>query len=142
MPFTKRFEIERPTSPFHQPELVRDCRSVEHGISCRKRGQVERLPLNRFTVLVDKSHLAGGKIAGPGEVSATTNRPGQRRGVERERFFDLVEQLERVPAFAVHFVDERNDWYVAQPAYFEKLARARLDALRGVYDHHGRINRG
>src|SRR5262245_28877719 len=113
MPFTERFEIERSAGLFHQLELVRDCRGVEHAISCRKRGQVERLPLNRFAVLADKPHLAGGKIAGSGKVAATANWPGQRRGIERKRFFDLVKQLERIPALAVHFVDERNDWYVA-----------------------------
>src|SRR5262245_48069961 len=98
MPFTERFEIERPAGLFHQPELVRDCRGVEHAISCRKRWQVERLPLNRFSVLADKPHLAGGKIAGSGKVAATANWPCQRRGIERKRFFDLVEQLERITA--------------------------------------------
>ena len=50
---------------------------------------------------------------------------------------DLVEQLQRLAALAIHLVDERDDGDVAQAADLEQLARARLDAARRV-DHHDR----
>ena len=55
---------------------------------------------------------------------------------------DLVEQLERVAALAVHLVDERRDRHVAQAADLEQLAGLGLDALRGVDHHDGRVDRG
>ena len=78
----------------------------------------------------------------PAKRAAAADRPGQRRGVERQRLLDLVEQVERIARLAVHLVDEGDDRDVAQPADLEQLARARLDALGGV-DHHDRgIDRG
>ena len=70
------------------------------------------------------------------------NRPGHRRGVERQRLFDFVENFERIARLAVELVDEGDDGNVAQAADLEQFARARLDALGGVDDHHGRIDGG
>ncbi len=63
------------------------------------------------------------------------------RGVERQRLFDLVKQIERIAAFAVHLVDEGDDRNVAQPAHLEQLAGPRLDAFGGIDHHHGGIDR-
>ena len=79
-------------------------------------------------------------VDGADEVAAAPDRPRHRRDVERQRLFDLVDQVERVAAFAIHLVDESDDRNVAQPADLEQLAGARLDALGGV-DHHHRRNR-
>ena len=68
------------------------------------------------------------KVVGAAEIASPADRPDHRRGVERQRLLDLVEQLERLAALAVHLVDERDDRNVAQPADLEQLARARLDA--------------
>ena len=80
-------------------------------------------------------------MIGAGEGLAAADRPGDRRGVERQLLLDLVQDLEGVAAFAVHLVDEGDDRDVAQPADFEQLQRARLDALGGVDDHDGGIDR-
>ena len=85
----------------------------------------------------EQAHAAGRDVVGAEEIAAAADRPGHRRGVERQRLFDLVEQLERVAALAVHLVDEGDDRNVAQPADLEQLSRPRLDALGGV-DHHDR----
>ncbi len=47
-----------------------------------------------------------------------------------------------VARLAVHLVDEGDDRDVAQPADLEQLQRARLDALGGVDDHDGAVDRG
>src|SRR6516225_11179045 len=87
---------------------------------------------SRTGVAVEKPHAAVFDIDRADEIAAAPDRPGDRRGVERERLFDLVDQVERVAALAIHLVDERDDRDVAQPAHFEQLAGARLDAARRV----------
>ena len=65
---------------------------------------------------------------------------GQLAGVTwmLEVALDLVHEVERVAAVAVHLVDEGDDRDVAQPADLEELAGLGLDALGGVDDHDRR----
>ena len=142
MAFAERGEIERPAGVLHQRQLLGDRLGVEHRIFRRQRGEIERLRLGRLAVLAEQPHLAGRQIVGAGEIAAAPDRPGHRRGVERQRLLDLVQQLERIAALAVHLVDEGDDRDVAQPADLEQLAGARLDALGGVDHHHRRVDRG
>ena len=64
----------------------------------------------------------------PTKSRPRADRPADRRGVERQRLLDLVDQVERVAALAVELVDEGDDRHVAQPADLEQLAGLRLDA--------------
>ena len=80
-------------------------------------------------------------VDGADEIASTPDRPCDRRGVERQRLFDLVDQIERVAAFTIHLVDESNDRNIAQPAHLEQLARPRLDALGGIDHHDGGVDR-
>ena len=86
--------------------------------------------------------MFGAKIEGAGEIRAHADRPDDRRGVERQRRLDLVEQLEGMAALAVDLVDEGDDRDVAQPADLEELSGLALDALRRVDHHDGGIDRG
>ena len=86
--------------------------------------------------------IAAAQIVGADEIGRAADRPSDRRGIERERARDLVQELQRITALAVHLVDEGQDRDVAQAADLEQLARAALDALRGVDHHHGRIDGG
>ena len=88
-----------------------------------------------------QAQVAGAQVVGAGESGGAADRPAYRRGVERQRVGDLVQQLERVAQFAVHLVDEGDDRDVAQAADLEQFARACLDALGGVDHHHRRIDR-
>ena len=78
----------------------------------------------------------------PAKRAAAADRPGHRRGVERQLVFDLIEDFEGVAALPVELVDEGDDGDVAQPADLEQLQRARLDALGGVDDHDRRVDGG
>ena len=51
-------------------------------------------------------------------------------------------RLERIARFAIHLVDEGDDRHVAQPAHLEELQGLRLDAARGVEDHHRAVDGG
>ena len=93
-------------------------------------------------VAFQQPHAAALDRDGADEIAAPADRPVHRRGVERERLLDLVEQVERIAALAVHLVDEGDDRDVAQPADLEQLSGARLDALGGVDHHDGGIDRG
>ena len=90
---------------------------------------------------VEDQHAVVGEIVGALEILAGAGRPAHRRHVEREGRGDLVEQLDRVLALAIHLVDEGHDRHVAQAADLEQLARARLDTLGGVDHHDGRVDR-
>ncbi len=81
------------------------------------------------------------KIVSATEALRPADRPGDRRGIERKLFLDLIQNLEGIAAFAVHLVDEGDDRNIAHAANFEKLQRARLDTLGGIDDHDRRIHR-
>ena len=136
----ERREIERPAGVAHQRELLGERSSIEVGV---ERGERCGIHLARRAVgAVHQPHRAGSDVEGADEVAAAADRPGHRRGVEGERLLDLVEQVERIAALAIHLVDEGDDRDVAQPAHLEQLAGPRLDALRRVDHHHGGIDRG
>ena len=67
-----------------------------------------------------------------GQVNGTT--------LHAQLALDLVDQLERLPHFAVHLVDEGEDRRVARAADLQQAARLRLDAV-GRVDHHQRRRR-
>ena len=96
---------------------------------------------DRRIVGVEPAHEIAIEIIGPGEIAAAAERPSQRRDIEGERLFDLVEEIEGIAAFAVELVDEGDDRNVAQAADLEQFAGARLDALCRVDHHDRRIDR-
>ena len=73
--------------------------------------------------------------------AAHADRPGDRRALNLEHRFDLVEQIDRLAAVAVQLVDEGHDRRIAQAADFHQLDRALLDALGAVDHHQRRIDR-
>ena len=73
------------------------------------------------------------------ERAAVADGPVHGVGADAEHRFDLLHELERVAALAVHLVHEREDGDVAQRANLEQLLRLRLDALGGVDDHDGGV---
>ena len=142
MTLAERGEVERPAGFLDELQLFADGVGVEHRVLGGEAFEIERLRFDRLAVLGDQPHLARLQVIGAGEVAALPDRPGHRRGVERQRLLDLVEDLERVAALAVHLVDEGDDRNVAQPADLEQLAGARLDALGGVDHHHRGVDGG
>ena len=143
MALAKRLQLERLAGFRDQREFVLDLGDVEIGVAAGEIGDVDLLGRAGLgAAAFEQAHAAVDDIIGAEEVAAAADRPGHRRGVERQRLFDLVQQFEGVAALAVHLVDEGDDRDVAQPAHLEQLSRPRLDALGGV-DHHDRgIDRG
>ena len=74
-------------------------------------------------------------------IGRGTQGPEHRRGVERQRLLDLVDQLEGVAALTVELVDEGDDGHIAQPADLEQLQGLGFDALGRVQHHHRGIDR-
>ena len=93
-------------------------------------------------IAVKQAHAAGCDVNRAHEIAAASDRPVDRRGVERQGLLDLIEELERVAAFTIHLVDESDDRNVAQPAHFKELAGPRLDALGRIDHHHRQVDRG
>ena len=96
----------------------------------------------RLRVLAERRQAAAPDVISAGERASAADRPGERRGVERQRLLDLVEEVERIAGLAVHLVDEGDDRDVAQAADLEQFAGARFDALGRVDDHDGRVDGG
>jgi hypothetical protein len=96
----------------------------------------------RLRVLAERREATAPDVIGAGERASPADRPGERRRVERKGLLDLVEEIKRIPGFAVHLVDESNDRDVAQTADLEQFACARLDALGRIDDHDGRVDGG
>ncbi len=142
MALAKRLEFERLAGLRHQREFVLDRADVEIGVAAGEIGDVDLLRRAGLgAAALQEAHAAGGEIVGAEKIAAAADRPGHRRGVERQRLFDLVQKLERVAALAVHLVDEGDDGNVAQAADLEQLSGPRLDALGGVDHHDGGIDR-
>ena len=76
------------------------------------------------------------------EPAPAPDRPGHRRAPQAEHPFDLVEQLDGLPALAVQLVHERDDRRVAQPADLHQADGPRLHAAGRVDDHEGRVDGG
>src|SRR3977135_3198953 len=69
-------------------------------------------PGNRYglAVAVETAHEIAPQIERAREGAASPQRPGDRGGIEGERLFDFVEEVERLPRFAVELVDGRQGW--------------------------------
>ena len=89
-------------------------------------------------VLVD--HI-GVEVVDPFEQLAHTDGPVDRRPVDGQHLLDLVQQVDRVADVPVHFVDEAEDWGIAQAAHVHQLDGAVLHPLGPVDHHQGRIDR-
>ena len=76
------------------------------------------------------------------EVAGDADRPGQRGRLQAGALADLVHQLEGVVARPVPLVDHGDDRDAPVPADLEQLHRLRLEALGGVDQHHGGVDRG
>ena len=141
VPLAEGLERERPAGVLGERDLLAPSLAFllrQQRLDGRARRAVDR---HRRLVGIEPAHEVAGEIVGAGKAAPAPDRPGHRRRVEGERLLDLVEEVERVAALAVHLVDEGDDRDVAQAADLEQLAGARLDALRGVDHHHGGIDR-
>ena len=138
----KRVELERLAGLAHQSEFVLDRRDIEIGIKGREIGDIDLLcSAGLGATAFEQAYPAARDIVGAEEIAAATDRPGHRRGVERQRLFDFVQKIERIAAFPIHLVDEGDDRNIPETTDLEQLARPRLDALGGVDHHHGGIDR-
>ena len=143
MALAKRVELERLAGFAHQRELVLDRGDVEIGIAPGEIGDIDLLRRAGLgAAAFQQPHPAADDVVGADEIAAAADRPGHRRGVERQRLFDLVQKLEGIAAFAVHLVDEGDDGNIPETAHLEQFARPRLDALGRVDHHDGGIDRG
>jgi hypothetical protein len=69
------------------------------------------------------------------------DRPGHRCALDAEHALHLVQQIDRLLAFAVQLVDEGHDRRVAQAAHLHQLDRPLFHALGHVDDHQRRVDR-
>src|ERR1700742_467647 len=143
MAFTKRLKLERLAGLRDQRQFILDRIDIEIGVASGEVGDVDLLGRTGLgATAFEQADASVDDVIGAEEIAATADRPGHRRGVERECFLDFVEQLESVAALTVHLVDEGDDGNVAEAADLEQLPGTRFDALGGV-DHHDRgIDRG
>lgn len=82
-----------------------------------------------------------GQVVHALEVAIAADRPGNRRGLDLQDRFDLVEQFDRVADVTVEFVDEADDRRVPQTADVHQGDGPWLDAFTAVEDHQRRVHR-
>ena len=73
------------------------------------------------------------------ETFAGTDRPVHRIGMDSQFCLDLIHQIEGVPGFPSHFVNEGKDGNMTHDTALKKLAGLRFHTLGGVDDHDGGI---
>ncbi len=139
--FKKRGRVERPAGGFCKCDLfdrrLGDIGRQQFGNGGRFGRRCDRnclFAINAPNGAVSDVVDACKRTAGP-------QRPGQRCGVEGQRFLDFLKECERLLALPVELVDEGDDRDVAQSADLEELLRSRLDAARRVDHHHRRVDR-
>jgi hypothetical protein len=80
------------------------------------------------------------KVIDAAETLAHADRPGHGGGADAQHRFNLVEQVDRLAAFTVEFIDKGDDRRIAQPADVQQLDGLRFDAVDRVDDHQGRVH--
>src|ERR1700743_3725147 len=114
MALAERVELERLASLGDQRKLVRDGGHVEVGVAFGEIGNLDLFgPPRLCAAAFQQANAAIPHVISAEEIAAASDRPGHRRGVERQRLLDLVQQLEGVAALAVHLVDESDDGNIA-----------------------------
>src|SRR3990167_93232 len=83
-----------------------------------------------------------GQVVHALEVAVAANRPGDRRGLDFQYRFDLVEQFNRVADIAVELVDKADDGRVAQAADIHQGDGAWLNAFTAVEHHQCAVHGG
>ena len=86
--------------------------------------------------------IAGAAVEHALKRRAVAQRPDDRRRLQPEDLFELVEEIDRAAGGPVALVHEREDWHAPAAADLEELARLRLNALGGVNDHERGIHGG
>ena len=134
-------EIERLRPLLGKLRLLAPRLRLERRQQRGQRGIIQPGDGHQLVVFIQLAHRFRRETIGSSKSLAAADRPGDRRRVERQGLFDLVQQFERIAALAVELIDEGDDGDVAQPTDFEQFSRARLYALGGVDDHDGGVDR-
>src|SRR5262249_50059800 len=110
MALAERGQIEPLASLANQRKLALDRGAVEIAVERDYIGNAHLAQRAGLAgVALDQPHAAALHLDSGDEIAAAADRPVHWRGVERERLLDLVEQVERIAALAIHLVDEGQD---------------------------------
>ena len=74
------------------------------------------------------------------ELHTLVDRPREWAHLYLQLFFQFVEQVERITAFAVHLVDEDDNRSVSHAAHLHQLSRLGFYTLRRIDHDDGRVN--
>jgi hypothetical protein len=135
-----------------EPKNTGVCRPARYSAGSKRWLAPQRRVVNadyHLRILLDvvaprlvQKHRIVGNVVHPLEPSSHANRPGHRRALDAEHRFNLIQQFDRLAAFAVQLVDKGENGRLAQAADFHQLDGALLDALGAVNDHQGRVHGG
>src|SRR5215470_17330846 len=113
-----------------KPVTLESAGSIGCGSAGCRRGASKRYVLLEPIPLVSAGRAAlvhleaiGEKVITRPVIGCSTQRPQDRRSVERQRLLDLFHECEWMAPLAIELVDEGDDRDVAQPADLEELER-------------------
>src|SRR5690606_14764325 len=124
---TERSHVERTACFTRQIDLLDESLAVICGQQASDLVRFRTVDGDRLNIGIRMANGVVLEVIGAREVLAESDRPINRRGIERQLLLDLVQDLERIAALAVELVDEGDDRDIAQAADFEQLQRSRLD---------------
>src|SRR5258705_404989 len=126
----------------HQIELSSECCGIKFRTESDDFGERHLVQFAGGTcIAVEEADAAAFYVDCADEIASAPDRPSDRGSVERQRLLDLIDEVERVAALAIHLVDKGNDRNIAQPANLEELSRSWFDTLGCIDHHHGRVDR-
>ena len=88
---------------------------------------------------LEELHLTGEAVVNPLKVAVRADGPGDGAGVDAQHLFQLLHQLEGIPAGPVQLVDEGEDGDGTHAADVEELDGLGLHALGCIDEHHGAV---
>ena len=83
-----------------------------------------------------QDHLLAAAVDHTAETVAAADGPIHRPAGQAQVLLDFIQQIQGLPPRAIHLVDEGEDRNAPHAAHLEQLAGLRLEALRGVLEHH------
>ena len=76
------------------------------------------------------------------ELCSLIDRPAQRTYFDFKFLLQLVEQIERIAAFAVHLIDKDDNWCLTHAAHGHQLSCLSLNTFGSVNHDDSRVNGG
>ena len=85
---------------------------------------------------LESQNLFSAAVIYPLKFLTAADGPVDRVGLNAKLVFNFIKQVVWAAGLTVHFIDKGEDRNIAEQAYLEQLTGLRLNAFRGINNHH------